>query len=138
MGGAPFAIREWNISFGMGVGCVNLQMAHSLNRFYDSGDVTTYNAASSGDAWLLIGASAADSVIASSTGLNVAFFRHFRQQKNAEMQDVLDILRLDVVQDLCILIHMSDCMKQNLLWWIQQEFGNCLEQCAFFGMCFSG
>ena len=54
------------------------------------------------------------------------------------MQDVLDILRLDVVQDLCILIHMSDCMKQNLLWWIQQEFGNCLEQCAFFGMCFSG
>ena len=77
VGGAPFAIREWNISFGTGVGCVNLQMAHSLNRFYDSGDVTTYNAASSGDAWLLIGASAADSVIASSTGLNVAFFPTF-------------------------------------------------------------
>ena len=38
----------------------------------DSGDVTAYDAASSGDVWQLIGASASDSVIASSTGQNVA------------------------------------------------------------------
>ena len=68
----PFVNGIFRLAWGFG--CVNLQMAHSLNRLYDLGDVTTYNAASSGDAWVLFGASAADSVIASSTGQNVAFF----------------------------------------------------------------
>ena len=66
----------------------------------DSGDDTAQDAASSGDVWQLIGASASDSIVASSTGRNAAAFSiDVEPQQNVEMQDLLEDLRNNVEQD---------------------------------------
>ena len=78
----PF--REWN-------NFVWLQTALMLDRQ----TLTIRDAASSGDVWQLIGASASDSIVASFAGRNAAAFSTDIEQ----IQDMLNILRHNVEQD---------------------------------------
>ena len=99
--GAYLPFREWNnFVWHGGFECVNLQTALMLDRQTLTIRAMSLRMMLQVRATCVIGASASDSIVASSAGRNAAAFStDIEQQQDVEIQDMLNILRHNVEQD---------------------------------------